>query len=366
MFEINEVRENLTNYKKRVSDLWNFLDIKDKLTRVTELEKLSTVENFWDDNDAAQKVLKEKSVLESWTNSWEEISQGFEDLNEFLVMYNEEKDYSLLEDINSEHTVFLSRLEDLEFKNMLSDEDDIRNAIVTIHPGAGGTESQDWAAMLFRMYKRWVEKRKYKFELLDYQDGDEAGIKSVTFKVSGDYANGYLKSENGVHRLVRISPFDSGGRRHTSFASVFAYPEVDDDIEIEINTVDIRVDTYRASGAGGQHINKTDSAIRITHMPTNIVVQCQDGRSQHQNRDSAMKMLKSRLYQHEKQKQEEEKAKLEGTKMEIGFGSQIRSYVFHPYNMVKDHRTNVETSNTQAVMDGDIDDFIKMYLQQTK
>ena len=363
--DINEIRDSLVTYRKRVSDLSTYLDIETKLKRIKALETQSAADNFWDDNENAQKVLKEKSVLESWTKSWEEAEQGLSDLDEFFMMYDDEKDESLEADILTEHESFKEKLEALEFKNMLSDEDDPRNAIVTIHPGAGGTESQDWASMLFRMYKRWVEKHNYKFELLDYQDGDEAGIKSASFKVSGEFAYGYLKSENGVHRLVRISPFDSGGRRHTSFASVFAYPEVDDDIEIEINVNDIRVDTYRASGAGGQHINKTDSAIRITHIPTNVVVQCQDGRSQHQNRDSAMKMLKSRLYQLEKEKQKEEKAKLEGSKMEIGFGSQIRSYVFHPYNMVKDHRTNTETSNTQAVMDGELDEFIKSYLQQS-
>ena len=249
---------------------------------------------------------------------------------------------------------------------MLDGEDDQSNAILTIHPGAGGTESQDWASMLFRLYKRWSERRGFKFELLDYQDGDEAGIKSASFQISGDYAFGYLRSESGVHRLVRISPFDSGARRHTSFASVFVFPEVDDSVEVTIDTNDIRIDTYRASGAGGQHVNKTDSAIRITHIPTNIVVQCQDGRSQHQNKDNAMKMLKSRLYQFEKEKQDKEKKKLENDKMEIGFGSQIRSYVFHPYNMVKDHRTDEETSNTQAIMDGDIDQFIKSYLTSTK
>jgi peptide chain release factor 2 len=340
-------------------------DITSKKGKIEELKKQSHAEDFWNDNEKAQKILKEKSQLESWVTGFEDVDKGVNDLDEFFLLYEEEQDESLVEDIFSEHKEFIQNLENLEFKNMLSDEDDHRNAIVTIHPGAGGTESQDWASMLFRMYKRWVEQHKYKFELLDYQDGEEAGIKSATFKVSGDYAFGYLKSENGVHRLVRISPFDSGGRRHTSFASIYAYPEIDDDIEIEINQTDIRVDTYRASGAGGQHVNKTDSAIRITHNPTGIVVQCQDGRSQHQNRDSAMKMLKSRLYQLEREKQKEERAKIEGEKMEIGFGSQIRSYVFHPYNMVKDHRTNTETSNTTAVMDGGIDMFIKAYLEQS-
>lgn len=271
-----------------------------------------------------------------------------------------------MNELGEEFERFQKKLAQIEIETILSEEDDSNNAILTINPGAGGTESQDWAAMLFRMYQRWAEKNKFKFSVLDYQDGDVAGIKSVTFKLAGDYAYGKMKSETGVHRLVRISPFDSGARRHTSFASVFAYPEISDDIEIDINMGDVRIDTYRASGAGGQHVNKTDSAVRLTHEPSGIVVQCQDGRSQHQNKDSAFKMLKSRLYQAELEKQREEKSKLEGDKMEIGFGSQIRSYVFHPYNMVKDHRTNEETSNTSAVMDGEIDIFIKAYLNQKR
>lgn len=268
----------------------------------------------------------------------------------------------MYKDIIKEHDAFKSFVEDTELKVLLSDEDDDSNAILTINPGAGGTESQDWALMLFRMYTRYAEKNNFKYNVLDYVEADVAGLKSATIKISGDFAYGYLKSEIGVHRLVRISPFDSGGRRHTSFASVFVYPEINDDIEIEINMNDVRIDTYRASGAGGQHVNKTDSAVRLTHEPTNIVVQCQDGRSQHQNKDNAFKMLKSRLYQYEKEKQQQEKDKLEGEKMEIGFGSQIRSYVFHPYNMVKDHRSKAETSNANAVLDGDLNLFIKSYL----
>jgi peptide chain release factor 2 len=306
--------------------------------------------------------LQEKKTLEIWTNSWSDLSSRVSDLETYIELYEESKDDDLESELIDLFKKLSLEIDDFELKLLLDDEDDIRNAIITIHPGAGGTESQDWASMLFRLYKRYVERHKYKFELLDYQDGDEAGIKSVSFKVIGDYAFGYLKSESGVHRLVRISPFDSGGRRHTSFASVFVYPEIDDDLEIELDMSDVRIDTYRASGAGGQHINKTDSAVRLTHEPSGIVVQCQDGRSQHQNKDNAIKMLKSRLYQLEKEKLAAEKKKLENDKMEIGFGSQIRSYVFHPYNMVKDHRTNTETSNTNAVMDGEIDEFIKEYL----
>jgi len=245
---------------------------------------------------------------------------------------------------------------------ILGDEQDTQDAIVTIHPGAGGTESQDWAEMLYRMYTRWVEKKDFKKELIDYQPGDEAGMKDVTFEVKGDYAYGLLKAEAGIHRLVRISPFDSNSRRHTSFASVFVYPSSDEEIEIEIDQNDLRIDTYRASGAGGQHVNKTDSAIRITHIPTGTVAQCQNERSQHKNKATAMKVLKARLYQLEVEKQKEDVQKLEDSKMDIGWGSQIRSYVFHPYNMVKDHRTKEETGNISAVMDGALDNFIRAFL----
>jgi peptide chain release factor 2 len=247
---------------------------------------------------------------------------------------------------------------------MLGEEQDMQDAIVTIHPGAGGTESQDWAEMLYRMYTRWFEKKKFTSTLLDFQPGDEAGIKDVTLEVKGEFAYGLLKAEAGVHRLVRISPFDASNRRHTSFASVFVYPSVDEEIEIEIDPGDLRIDTYRASGAGGQHVNKTDSAIRITHLPSGIVVQCQNERSQHKNKAQAMKVLKARLYKKQIEKEKEAVKELEDQKMEIGWGSQIRSYVFHPYNMVKDHRTKEETGNVQAVMDGSLDTFIRAYLIQ--
>jgi peptide chain release factor 2 len=247
---------------------------------------------------------------------------------------------------------------------MLSGKDDPKNAILTIHPGAGGTESQDWASMLMRMYLRFAERQGFETEVLDYQAGDEAGIKSVTIEIKGDYAYGYLKAENGVHRLVRISPFDANKRRHTSFASVFVLPEIDENIDVEINPADLRIDTYRASGAGGQHVNKTDSAIRITHIPTGIVVQCQNERSQHKNKANALKILAARLYQLKLKEQQEKVKEYEESKRDIAWGSQIRSYVFHPYNMVKDHRTNYETSNIQQVMDGDIYPFIEKYLVQ--
>ncbi len=255
-----------------------------------------------------------------------------------------------------------SRIDKLEFASMLSGPDDHRDALVTIHPGAGGTESQDWADMLFRMYNRWAERREFTVQLMDYQPGDEAGLKSATMEIKGDYAYGFLRAESGVHRLVRISPFDAASRRHTSFVSVHVYPVVEDNVEIEIRDEDVRIDTYRASGAGGQHVNKTSSAIRITHLETNIVVTCQSERSQHKNKDAAFTVLKARLYQLKREEEARKKEQFDKTKKKIEWGSQIRSYVFHPYNMVKDHRTSAETSNVQAVMDGDIDQFIEAFL----
>jgi len=267
-----------------------------------------------------------------------------------------------LKELTESYFKIEKEVDQLEFTTRLSGPNDTKNAILTIHPGAGGTESQDWADMLFRMYNRWCETHDYEINLIDYSPGDEAGLKSATMEVKGEFAFGYLKAESGVHRLVRISPFDANSRRHTSFVSVYVYPEFDDEINIEINDEDLRIDTYRASGAGGQHVNKTSSAVRITHIPTGIVVQCQNERSQIKNRATAMKLLKSRLYQMELEEQRKKQAEMEKTKKKIEWGSQIRSYVFHPYNMVKDHRTNEETSNIQAVMDGDIDRFIEAYL----
>ena len=265
-------------------------------------------------------------------------------------------------EIQSELEAYKEIIDKVEISLMLSKPEDSQDTIVSIHPGAGGTESQDWAQMLFRMYTRWVEKQEFKLEIIDYQPGEEAGIKDVTFEIKGDYSFGLLKSEAGVHRMVRLSPFDSNNRRHTSFASVFIYPSADDNIDIQIEHSDIRIDTYRASGAGGQHVNKTDSAVRITHLPSGIVAQCQNQRSQHKNKNQAMKILKARLYQLELDKEKEKNKELENKKMEIGWGSQIRSYVFHPYQLVKDHRTKLETGNTQSVMDGNINKFIRAYL----
>ena len=283
----------------------------------------------------------------------------------FLDVAKDEKNDDAMAEAAAKIAAVGKEMAQTELTQLLGGPDDRRNAIVTLHPGAGGTEAQDWAEILLRMYLRWCDRRGYKKEILDYQPGEEAGVKSVTFNVAGEYAYGYLKAEAGIHRLVRISPFDANSRRHTSFASVFVYPEIDDDIKVEIDEADLRVDTYRSSGAGGQHVNKTDSAVRLTHIPSGIVVACQNERSQHKNRAMAMKILKSRLYELEIEKQKEKMETFSKSKKDIAWGSQIRSYVLHPYRLVKDHRTNVEVGNADAVLDGDIDTFIEAYLMQT-
>ncbi|MBM7648794.1 peptide chain release factor 2 [Bacillus ectoiniformans] len=319
--------------------------------------------NFWDNQQAAQVVINESNALKEIVNEYNALLETQENLELTHELVKEEEDEELRADLESEITDFTKSMGDFELQLLLSGEHDKNNAILELHPGAGGTESQDWGSMLLRMYTRWGEKQGFKVETLDYLPGDEAGIKSVTLLFKGHNAYGYLKAEKGVHRLVRISPFDSSGRRHTSFVSCEVMPEFDEDIEIEIRTEDLKIDTYRASGAGGQHINTTDSAVRITHTPTNTVVTCQSERSQIKNREAAMKMLKAKLYQKRLEEQEAELLEIRGEQKEIGWGSQIRSYVFHPYSMVKDHRTNEESGNVQGVMDGDITPFINAYLR---
>ncbi len=321
-------------------------------------------QGFWDDAERARGIIAEVNDLKAWAEPWGKLTTRVGDLREIAELLQVEEDASLREEWAGEIETIATTLSDLELRNMLRGPDDHRDALVTIHPGAGGTESQDWAEMLLRMYIRWGEKRGLRVELLDQMEGDEAGIKSATLEIQGQYAYGYLKAERGVHRLVRISPFDSQSRRHTSFASVFVYPVVDDSIEIEIRDEDVEMEVYRASGAGGQHVNKTSSAVRLRHLPSGIVVTCQQERSQHKNRATAMKMLKAGLYQRALEEQAAEKAKLESTKTDIGWGSQIRSYVFQPYTMVNDHRTELKLGDVQSVMDGDIDPFIQAYLKE--
>ncbi len=317
-------------------------------------------EGFWE-RPEAKEILRERARLQDLLASWEDLEREYEDTKVLFDLALEEEDEETLKEVASRVKKLFSLIEEEEIKLFLSGEHDTSNAIVTIHAGAGGTEAQDWAEMLLRMYLRWAEKKGYKTKIIDVLAGEEAGIKSVTFIVEGPYAYGHLKAESGIHRLVRISPFDTSGKRHTSFASVSVIPEIDEDIQIEIRPEDLKIETMRASGHGGQHVNKTESAVRITHLPTGIVVQCQNERSQHRNKAIALAILKARLYELERRKKEEERQKLYGEKKEIAFGSQIRSYVLHPYRLIKDHRTGVEIGNVEAVLDGDLDPFIRAY-----
>ena len=341
-------------------------DIDTLKQRLIFLEKKTLEESFWTDNNNNSSVLREMSNIKSKIEKYNNLKSEFDNLKDLSDLLKLESDDELARELIKNIAKIEGESTSLEINTLLSGKYDTNNTIITLHPGAGGTESQDWTQMLYRMYTRWAQDNGYEVKELDFLEGDEAGIKSVTFLVSGEYAYGYLKGEMGVHRLVRISPFDSGGRRHTSFASVEVLPEITDDIEIEINSDDLRIDTYRASGAGGQHINKTSSAVRITHIPTNIVVACQTERSQIQNKETAMKMLKSKLLNLKEKENKEKIEDLKGNQMEIAWGSQIRSYVFCPYTLVKDHRTNYEVGNVQAVMDGDLNGFINAYLRNNK
>ncbi|MFN8544213.1 MAG: peptide chain release factor 2 [Candidatus Binatia bacterium] len=357
-----ELREQVRSLDERVGELGRHLDLPRLEARAAELAKLATASDFWNDTQRAQTVNREAAQIQGAVDGWRRQREGVDEAQVFLELAQEGAPDALAE-LEAKVRDVTRTLDELELQQLLGGEHDAGNAIVEIHPGAGGLEAQDWAEMLLRMYLRWCERRGFRKELIELQPGEGAGIKSATFTVAGPYAYGYLRAEQGVHRLVRISPFDANARRHTSFASVFIFPDIEEDISIEVRDEDLRVDTYRSSGAGGQHVNKTDSAVRLTHLPSGIVVACQNERSQHKNKAMAMKILKARLFELERRKQEEKLAAITGGKAEIGFGHQIRSYVLAPYRLVKDHRTNTEMGNTDAALDGDIDVFIDAYLR---
>jgi len=361
---IEELKAAEKDLQQRVVHLGEFLGIEDKQAELKEIEERMTAPDFWDKKETAQATVAELSACRNVLEPYQKMLGDVEDFTAAIELAGEDPDF--LKETEIAYYRLIKGLNKLELVSFLSGQFDKNNLYFSIHAGAGGTESCDWANMLLRMYRRYFERRGWKDEIMDIQPGDEAGIKSVTLQVSGDFAYGYMKGEKGVHRLVRISPFDSNARRHTSFVSVDVFPELDDDIDIEINEADLRVDTYRSSGAGGQHVNTTDSAIRITHIPTNIVVACQNERSQHKNRATAMKMLKAKLYEYEDEKRRNAADAIRGEKMENGWGSQIRSYVLQPYQMVKDLRTDVETSDTAGVLDGEIDQFIEAFLKSNR
>lgn len=362
MIEYDEYKAGLNNLKPQLQDLFSALKTEEARVEIEKLEKESAQDGFWNDLDRSQKVLQTTKKLKSKCEIYDKLAAKWDDLYTLCTMAIEEEDLSILPEVAEEFETFQKELESARLSTLLNGEYDSNNAILSFHAGAGGTEAQDWAQMLYRMYTRWAERHGFKYKLLDWLDGDEAGIKSATISITGENAYGYLKSESGVHRLVRISPFDASGRRHTSFAAVEVMPEIVGDSEIEIRPEDLKVDTYRSSGAGGQHVNKTESAVRITHIPSGIVVSCQVERSQHQNRENAMNMLRARLAEIKEREHLEKIEDIKGTQMKIEWGSQIRSYVFMPYTMVKDHRTGFEMGNISAVMDGDIDGFINAYL----
>lgn len=363
MIILDDLRVEMTGYRKEMTELADVLDIKAAKARIEQLGEETAKPGFWDDLENSQAVLKEQKALERKIEKYNKLNESLEDVITLIELSIEEEDDSSIEEIKSEAESFKKKLEEERLATLLTGEYDSANAILTFHAGAGGTEAQDWAEMLYRMYNRWAERHSFKVKTVDYLDGDEAGLKSAVIMIEGENAYGYLKSEAGVHRLVRVSPFDSSGRRHTSFASLEVMPEIDDTIDIEISPEDIKMDVYRASGAGGQKVNKTSSAVRLTHIPTGIVVSCQVERSQHQNREVCMTMLKSKLIEIKEREHLDKIEDIKGVQKEIAWGSQIRSYVFMPYTMVKDHRTNFETGNINGVMDGDLDGFINAYLK---
>lgn len=358
------MKDRLDKIKKKFEDVMAGEDLAKNQDSIHKYDEQISKPDFWNDREKAQEIVKKRSVLKNKFDELTSIKKDIEDSYEFLDIASESGDEELKKELEEKTALLEKRVDALAFRKMLDGPHDINNAIVSINSGAGGTESQDWVTMLLRMYLRWAERKGYKTEVTDDLPGEEAGLKNVTFTVTGNYAYGYLRAEIGVHRLVRISPFDANQRRHTSFASVLVTPEIEDDIEVEVRDEDLRIDTYRASGAGGQHVNKTDSAVRITHLPTGIVVACQNERSQHKNKSTAMRILRSKLYEKKQREQEEKMAKLQGEKRDVAFGNQIRSYVLHPYRLVKDHRTDFESGNADAVLDGALDGFIEAYLMK--
>ena len=363
MVELDQFKYTLSTYDETLKEVKESLDLENKERRITELDKSMEEPGFWDDPERSTKTVREAKNLKDTVDGYKHLEQQYEDIQVMIEMGYEENDPAMIPEIQEMLDEFVKELEELRTKTLLSGEYDGCNAILKLNAGAGGTEAMDWCSMLYRMYQRWADKKGFTTEVLDFLDGDEAGLKSITLQVNGENAYGYLKSEKGVHRLVRISPFNAAGKRQTSFVSCDVMPDIEEDLDVEINPDDLRIDTYRSSGAGGQHINKTSSAIRITHLPTGIVVQCQNERSQFQNKDKAMQMLKAKLYLLKQQENAEKLSDIRGDVKDINFGNQIRSYVMQPYTLVKDHRTNAENGNVNAVMDGDIDLFISAYLK---
>ena len=363
MVELDQFKYTLSTYDETLKEVKDSLDLENKERRITELDKSMEEPGFWDDPERSTKTVREAKNLKDTVDGYKHLEQQYEDIQVMIEMGYEENDPAMIPELQEMLDEFVKELEELRTKTLLSGEYDGCNAILKLNAGAGGTEAMDWCSMLYRMYQRWADKKGFTTEVLDFLDGDEAGLKSITLQVNGENAYGYLKSEKGVHRLVRISPFNAAGKRQTSFVSCDVMPDIEEDLDVEINPDDLRIDTYRSSGAGGQHINKTSSAIRITHLPTGIVVQCQNERSQFQNKDKAMQMLKAKLYLLKQQENAEKLSDIRGDVKDINFGNQIRSYVMQPYTLVKDHRTNAENGNVNAVMDGDIDLFISAYLK---